>query len=80
LHKEKKESKKRYAITLEKLERTQSEMLQLRDMASDFSDLKSFVEEKEQEIEHLKSLLRHDQQKTIQSRAIKEEQISKDVF
>ena len=76
LHKEKKESKKRYAITLEKLERTQSEMLQLRDMASDFSDLKSFVEEKEQEIEHLKSLLRHDQQKTIQSRAIKEEQIS----
>ena len=76
LYKEKKESKKRYAITLEKLERTQSEMLQLRDMASDFSELKSFVEEKELEIEHLKSLLRHDQQKTIQSRAIKEEQIS----
>ena len=76
LHKEKKESKKRYAITLEKLERTQSEMLQLRDMASDFSELKAFVEKKEQEIEHLKNLLRHDQQKTIQSRAIKEEQIS----
>lgn len=77
MYKEKKESKKRYHSTLERLERTQSEVLQLRDMASDYSELKSFVEEKEQEIENLKSQLNQDQQKTLQSRAAKEEQIKR---
>ena len=77
MYKEKKESKKRYHNTLERLERTQSEVLQLRDMASDYSELKCFVEEKEQEIEHLKSQLNQDQQKTLQSRAEKEEQIKR---
>ena len=77
MYKEKKESKKRYHRTLEILERTQSEVLQLRDMASEYSELKSFVEEKEQEIEHLKDQLNQDQQKTLQSRAEKEEQIKR---
>lgn len=75
MYKEKKESKKRYHRILERLERTQSEVLQLRDIASNYSELKSFVEEKEQEIEHLKSQLSQDQQKTLQSHAEKEEQI-----
>ena len=77
MYKEKKESKKRYHSTLERLERTQSEVLQLRDIASNYSELKSFVEEKEQEIENLKSQLNQDQQKTLQSRAAKEEQIKR---
>ena len=77
MYREKKESKKRYHNTLERLERTQSEVLQLRDMATDYSELKSFVEEKEQEIEHLKSLLNQDKHKILQSQAVKEEQIKR---
>lgn len=80
MYKEKKENKKRYHSTLERLERTQSEVLQLRDMASDYSELKSIVEEKEQEIEHLKSQLNQDQQKTLQSHAEKEEQIKRSII
>ena len=76
LYKGKKESRMRYFNTLEKLEQTQSEVLQLRDMASDYSELKLFVEDKEKEIDHLKSLLNHNRQKTLQNHAIREEKIS----